>query len=73
MRRIAPLNANRFAEDRIMEEKENPEEFLTQRRKRRPEEFEFVKVQVEDGVARMTLNRPEHNLLNESMQRELAD
>ena len=56
-----------------MVETPNPDEYVTQRRRRRPEEFEFVKVRVEDSVARMTLNRPEHNLLNEGMLRELAD
>jgi cyclohexa-1,5-dienecarbonyl-CoA hydratase len=56
-----------------MVETPNPDEYLTQRRKRNPDQFEFVKVRVEDGVAQMTLNRPEHNLLNEAMLRELAD
>src|SRR5579884_3147860 len=56
-----------------MVEEVNSEEFLTHQQKRTPERFEFVKVQTEDGVARMTLNRPEHNLLNEAMLRELAD
>ena len=41
--------------------------------KRTPEEFKFVKLRCEGGVARMTLNRPEHNLLNEAMLREMAD
>jgi cyclohexa-1,5-dienecarbonyl-CoA hydratase len=36
------------------------------------EEFQFVKVNVEGEVARLTLNRPEHNLLNERMLAELA-
>lgn len=56
-----------------MVETANPEEFLTQQRRKRLEEFEFIKVRLEGGVARMTLNRPEHNLLNEPMLRELAD
>jgi cyclohexa-1,5-dienecarbonyl-CoA hydratase len=56
-----------------MVETANPDEFLTQRQRRRPEQFEYVKVTMEQGVARMTLNRPEHNLLNEAMLRELAD
>ncbi len=38
----------------------------------RVEQFEFVKVQVEGEVARIRLNRPEHNLLNERMLAELA-
>jgi cyclohexa-1,5-dienecarbonyl-CoA hydratase len=56
-----------------MVEEVNSEEFLTHQQKRTPEQFEFVKVQAEDSVARMTLNRPEHNLLNEAILRELAD
>ncbi|MGA9884355.1 MAG: enoyl-CoA hydratase-related protein [Candidatus Acidiferrales bacterium] len=36
------------------------------------EEFQHVKVRVEGDVARLTLNRPEHNLLNERMLSELA-
>lgn len=36
------------------------------------EEFQLVKVQIEGAVARLTLNRPEHNLLNERMLAELA-
>jgi cyclohexa-1,5-dienecarbonyl-CoA hydratase len=42
-------------------------------KRRNPEEFQFVKFRVEDGAARMTLNRPEHNLLNEQMLREISD
>lgn len=36
------------------------------------EEFQFVKVRVEADVARLTLDRPEHNLLNERMLSEIA-
>ncbi len=36
------------------------------------EDFEFVKVRVEGEIARLTLDRPEHNLLNERMLAELA-
>jgi cyclohexa-1,5-dienecarbonyl-CoA hydratase len=36
------------------------------------EEFQFVKVRVEGAVARLTLDRPEHNLLNERMLAELT-
>jgi cyclohexa-1,5-dienecarbonyl-CoA hydratase len=56
-----------------MVETANPDEFLTQSRKRKLEECQFIKVRLEGGVARITLNRPEHNLLNEPMLRELAD
>jgi cyclohexa-1,5-dienecarbonyl-CoA hydratase len=48
-------------------------EVRTEPSRRRPEEFQFINHSIESGVARMTLNRPEHNLLNESMLRELAD
>ena len=44
-----------------------------QRERRKPEEFENIKLVVGNGVARITLSRPEHNLLNEAMLRELAD
>ncbi len=36
------------------------------------DEFQFVKVHVEGEVARLTLDRPEHNLLNERMLAEIA-
>jgi len=36
------------------------------------EDFQFVKVRLEGEVARLTLDRPEHNLLNERMLAELA-
>jgi cyclohexa-1,5-dienecarbonyl-CoA hydratase len=45
----------------------------TQSKRRNPSEFESVQLHVSSGVARMTLNRPEHNLLNEDMLREIAD
>ena len=48
------------------------EEVFGQVRHRRPEDFEFVRYRIEGPVARMTLDRPEHNLLNEPMLRELA-
>jgi len=48
-------------------------EVSTQPKPRNPEEFQFVQFRVEAGAARMTLNRPDHNLLNENMLRELAD
>ena len=51
----------------------NTEEFLTQPERRKPEQFQFIKLRIDAGVARMTLDRPEHNLLNEAMLRELAD
>ncbi|HXU49473.1 MAG TPA: enoyl-CoA hydratase/isomerase family protein [Candidatus Binatia bacterium] len=36
------------------------------------DEFQFVKVNVEGEVARLTLDRPDHNLLNERMLTEIA-
>jgi cyclohexa-1,5-dienecarbonyl-CoA hydratase len=51
----------------------NTEEFLTRPARRKPEQFQSIKMRIDAGVARMTLDRPEHNLLNEAMLRELAD
>jgi cyclohexa-1,5-dienecarbonyl-CoA hydratase len=56
-----------------MVEEVNPEEFLTVQQKKSIEEYAFVKVRLDAGVAYMTLDRPEHNLLNETMLRELAE
>src|SRR5215470_10594315 len=56
-----------------MVETANPDDYLTGQPRRLPEQFQYIKVNVADGVARMTLNRPEHNLLNEAMLRELSD
>jgi cyclohexa-1,5-dienecarbonyl-CoA hydratase len=38
----------------------------------RVEDFQFVKFRVEGEIARLTLDRPEHNLLNERMLGEIA-
>ena len=38
----------------------------------KPEEFQHVKYRIEGQVARLTLDRPEHNLLNERMLAEVA-
>jgi cyclohexa-1,5-dienecarbonyl-CoA hydratase len=38
----------------------------------RPEDYQFVHFRVEGEVARLTLDRPDHNLLNERMLIELA-
>jgi cyclohexa-1,5-dienecarbonyl-CoA hydratase len=48
-------------------------EVRTEPKRRNPEEFQFIKYSIANSVAHMTLNRPEHNLLNEPMLRELAD
>jgi cyclohexa-1,5-dienecarbonyl-CoA hydratase len=49
------------------------EDFSTKQDRRKPEQFQYVKFRVEAGAARLTLSRPEHNLLNEAMLRELAE
>jgi enoyl-CoA hydratase/carnithine racemase len=36
------------------------------------QDFQFVKFRTESEVARLTLDRPEHNLLNERMLAEVA-
>jgi len=38
----------------------------------KPEDFQFVKYRVDGEVVHLTLDRPEHNLLNERMLAELA-
>src|SRR6201984_1921309 len=57
----------------VMVETVNPEEFVTQQQKKKIADYEFVKVRLAGGVAHMTLNRPDHNLLNEAMLREMAE
>jgi len=49
-----------------------PRNSRRQPERRNPEQFKHVKFRIEAGVARITLNRPEHNLLNEAMLREIA-
>src|ERR1700739_2049201 len=41
--------------------------------RRDPSQFQYVKFAIDNNVARITLARPEHNLLNEGMLREIAD
>jgi cyclohexa-1,5-dienecarbonyl-CoA hydratase len=48
------------------------EESLAQSPRRAPGSFEFIGYRVEGPIARLTLQHPEHNLLNEQMLRELA-
>ena len=48
-------------------------EVRTEPTRRNPADFQFVKLHIDSGVARMTLSRPDHNLLNENMLREMAD
>src|ERR1700690_3841059 len=49
------------------------EEVYARAPRRSPDQFQFIRYKIDGPVARLTLNRPEHNLLNESMLRELAD
>jgi cyclohexa-1,5-dienecarbonyl-CoA hydratase len=41
--------------------------------RRDPSQFQYVKFGIDKSVARITLARPEHNLLNELMLREISD
>jgi len=54
-------------------ERRSTVEVRTEPKRRNPADFEHVTLRLESGVARITLNRPDHNLLNESMLREMAD
>lgn len=49
------------------------QDYLSRPSRRSPDQFQHIKLRVDGSVARMTLNRPEHNLLNEAMLREIAD
>lgn len=55
-----------------MAEEARIEEFSAAPAAPKPEEFKFVRYRLEGSAARMSLNRPEHNLLNEKMLTELA-
>src|SRR5260370_796476 len=69
---FASQKGNESPGEREMIEPVNTEDFTSQPERRKPEQFEHVKFRIDAGVARMTLNRPEHNLLNEAMLREIA-
>jgi len=56
-----------------MTEPVNTEEFVTRPARRSPDQFQHVRLRMDGAVARVTLDRPEHNLLNESMLREITD
>src|ERR1700676_2518478 len=49
------------------------EEEFAKPARRAPGAFDFIRYQADGPVARLTLQRPEYNLLNEQMLRELAD
>jgi cyclohexa-1,5-dienecarbonyl-CoA hydratase len=55
-----------------MAEEARVEEFVGAPPAIKPEEFKFVRYATEGPVIRLTLNRPEHNLLNERMLKEIA-
>src|ERR1700732_4607674 len=57
----------------LMIEQVGLDDYSTKRLRQGPDEFQHIKFKVEGSVARLTLNRPEHNLLNEAMLRELSD
>jgi cyclohexa-1,5-dienecarbonyl-CoA hydratase len=67
------MAAIRKGSEAAMIEPAGTEEYTTKRGRRSPEEFQYIKFRIESSVARLTLSRPEHNLLNEAMLRELAD
>src|SRR5436189_3364162 len=48
------------------------QDFTSQPERREPEQFEHVKFRIDASVARITLNRPEHHLLNDAMLRAIA-
>jgi cyclohexa-1,5-dienecarbonyl-CoA hydratase len=49
------------------------EQFTTQVNRRSPDTFQYVQFRIHNNAARITLARPEHNLLNEAMLREISD
>ena len=55
-----------------MPEEVREEEYVGRPPRPKPENFKHLRYRIDGGVARMTLNRPEHNLLNETMLREIA-
>ena len=55
-----------------MAEEVQHDEFVGRPSRRKPEDFQYVRFRIEGPVARITLDRPEHNLLNEAMLREIA-
>src|SRR5438034_5799017 len=69
---LEPRRAIPAQERKEMIEPVDTQDFTAQPERRKPEQFEHVKFRIDAGVAKMTLNRPEHNLLNEAMLREIA-
>lgn len=56
-----------------MMERVEAADYVSRPGRRSPDQFAYVKLRVESSVARITLSRPEHNLLNEGMLREISD
>ncbi len=56
-----------------MADRVQTEESFSKPARRDPATFQFVRYQTLGAVVRITLNRPEHNLLNEQVLRELAE
>jgi cyclohexa-1,5-dienecarbonyl-CoA hydratase len=59
-------------ENEGMAEEIHDESFNASLKATKPEDFKFIRYKQEDEVVRLTLNRPEHNLLHEAMLREIA-
>jgi len=51
---------------------EHSETYSAQQARRSADQFQYLKLRCDGAVARLTLNRPEHNLLNEAMLGEIA-
>ena len=51
----------------------NTTDYQSRPSRRAPDQFQYIAFRVSGNVARMTLSRPEHNLLNEALLREIAD
>jgi cyclohexa-1,5-dienecarbonyl-CoA hydratase len=64
-----PLKA---CDNKDMAEEFQNEVLIAPRAVPEPEKFKFVRYRQEGEVARLTLDRPEHNLLHEAMLRELS-
>lgn len=56
----------------MAEEIQDEQSLTASKKPMRPEEFRFIRYSQEGETARLSLNRPEHNLLHEPMLRELT-
>ena len=55
-----------------MPDEVNVEEMITGSAELKPQDFKFIRYRTDGPVVRISLNRPEHNLLNERMLMEIA-